>query len=217
MLYPFLFLNIISMKLDCIIIQFARLPELGTVKTRLQPELGELGCFELHQQLLKNVHDQVKLSGYFQVLSLNKLGSDKFVDHIALDTPLILQKGDDLGAKMHNAIDWGLTKANKVIVIGSDCAVLNANHIKQVADELNTHSHVLIPAEDGGYVLVAAKESYAPMFKDIKWGTGEVFEKTQYALHVGNKKAAYMPLLWDVDRAEDYKRLLKTYNNWPCI
>jgi glycosyltransferase A (GT-A) superfamily protein (DUF2064 family) len=102
-----------------------------------------------------------------------------------------------------------------VIIIGSDCAVLNKGHYDQVTELLNDNSHVFIPAEDGGYVLVAATESYPLIFSDIRWGTSEVMEKTKQVLQSGNKKAAYMPPLWDVDVAADYHRLLQRFPNWP--
>lgn len=203
------------MKLDCIVIQFARFPQLGAVKTRLQPTLGEQSCYELHQHLVKHVHDNVKHSGYFQVLSLNQLGSNALVESLALTTPIILQQGEDLGARMQNAIEWGLNKAKKVIIIGSDCVVLKKSHIERVVDQLNTHSHVLIPAEDGGYVLLGTTENYDAIFEGIEWGTDEVLLKTKRALESGNKKAEYLPPLWDVDRAEDYERLLDTLSGWP--
>jgi rSAM/selenodomain-associated transferase 1 len=203
------------MKLDCIVIQFARLPELGKVKTRLHPELGEEGCLVLHRELVAHVHNHVKSSGLFNVLALDAMGSEDLINQFAKNTPVIVQYGDDLGARMHNAIEWGLTRAHKVIIIGSDCVVLNKSHYEQVSAMLNHNSHVLIPAEDGGYVLVAATESFKPMFMDINWGTSEVMEKTKQALITGNKKAAYMPLFWAVDVAEDYHRLIAAFPTWP--
>jgi hypothetical protein len=41
-------------------------------------------------------------------------------------------------------------------------------------------------------------------------------EKTKQALQSGNKKATYMPLLWDVDIAADYHRLLQVFPNWSA-
>jgi glycosyltransferase A (GT-A) superfamily protein (DUF2064 family) len=99
------------MKLDCIIIQFARLPELGKVKTRLHPELGQEGCLNLHKELVNCIHNNLKVSTYFQVLALDTMGSEVLINKLARETPIILQQGDDLGAKMYNAIEWGLTKA----------------------------------------------------------------------------------------------------------
>jgi rSAM/selenodomain-associated transferase 1 len=203
------------MKLDCIVIQFARFPTLGGVKTRLHPELGKEGCLALYLQLLKHVHDQVQQSDLFHVISLDGTGNHPLVNSLMEMTPMILQQGGDLGERMFNAIEWGLTKANKVIIIGSDCAVLNQSHLNAVKDALNDHSHTFIPAEDGGYVLVGATESYRDIFENIEWGINTVMEKTKQAIESGNKKAAYLPLLWDVDRPEDYHRLLDCYPNWP--
>lgn len=205
------------MKLDCVVIQFARFPKLGGVKTRLSPELGDKGCLKVYLELLKHVHSQVNNSGIFHVVALDATGNDPLVNTLMADTPMILQKGNDLGEKMHNAIEWGLARANKVIIIGSDCVVLEPNHLTEVSSALNDHSHVFIPAEDGGYVLVAAIESYSNIFKNIEWGTSEVMAKTKKALAAGNKKAAYLPPLWDVDRPEDYLRLLAHYPSWPNV
>jgi rSAM/selenodomain-associated transferase 1 len=205
------------MKLDCIVIQFARFPKLGGVKTRLHPELGKEGCLPFYLELVRHVHDQVKQSGLFHVIALDDTGTDPLMNELMKTTPMILQYGNDLGERMHNAIAWGLTKANKVIVIGSDCVVLNQAHLKSVVNELEDHSHVFIPAEDGGYVLVAATQSYGDIFTDIEWGTNIVMDKTKAAIMAGNKKAAYLPLLWDVDRPEDYRRLLEQFPNWPNL
>lgn len=207
----------IFMKLNCIVIQMARFPKLGHVKTRLNPELGEEGSLNLYLQLLRCVHNQALQSPYANVLALDTLGDHCLVNELAQQTPVILQQGDDLGARMFNAIKWGLKRAHKVIVIGSDCVVLNGDHFDQVIRALDDHSHAFIPAEDGGYVLIAATQAYEPIFKDIVWGTGEVMEKTKHALGLGDKKAAYFSPLWDVDVAEDYHRLLRVYPNWPSL
>ncbi len=203
------------MKLDSIIIQMARFPELGCVKTRLNPELGEQGSLNLYLQLLRHVHDQAQQSQFTHVVALDKFGDHFLVNELAKQTAMILQQGDDLGERMFHAINWGLTLAYKVILIGSDCVVLNGGHFNQVIRALDDHSHAFIPAEDGGYVLVAATEAYEPIFKDIEWGTEVVMDKTKKALELGDKKAAYFSPLWDVDVAEDYHRLCSLYPNWP--
>ena len=203
------------MKLDSIIIQMARFPELGCVKTRLNPELGEQGSLNLYLQLLRHVHDQAQQSQFTHVVALDKFGDHFLVNELAKQTAMILQQGDDLGERMFHAINWGLTLAYKVILIGSDCVVLNGGHFNQVIRALDDHSHAFIPAEDGGYVLVAATEAYEPIFKDIEWGTEVVMDQTKKALELGDKKAAYFSPLWDVDVAEDYHRLRSLYPNWP--
>jgi rSAM/selenodomain-associated transferase 1 len=196
---------------DHIIIQFAKLPQLGQVKTRLAPAIGDQACLDLHLQLLEFTHNQLthvtqKLGG-LSVLSLNHLGEHEVIERIAQTTPVIVQKGDDLGERMANAIRWGLTLAKKVLIVGSDCPVLTLEYYQQALSELDDQPHVFINAEDGGYVLVGATQACDELFEDVPWGTEHVMAVTFERLGAANKKAAILGPLWDVDRPEDLQRL----------
>lgn len=197
------------MKLDCLIIQFAKLPELGKVKTRLASKLGNNGCLELHKKLVGYVNQTLLTGPVFHMLAFNKLEDSDWLKLYATHTPVMLQQGDGLGARMKHAITWGLTRANKVIIVGSDCPVLSHGDIEQVVTSLERHDHCFIPAEDGGYVLIAATEVFDPIFQNMPWGTDKVLKITQQKLIAGNKQVEYLSSLWDVDRPEDYERLIK--------
>ncbi|MFY0641742.1 MAG: TIGR04282 family arsenosugar biosynthesis glycosyltransferase [Bermanella sp.] len=205
--------------LDHIIIQFAKLPVLGKVKTRLSPDIGDQSCLELHRQLLQYTHDNLKLAtdalGGISVLSIDQFGADSQIEEIAKTTPLLVQVGNDLGERMANAIRWGLTLANKVLIVGSDCPVLTVEYYQQALNELNHEAHVFINAEDGGYVLVGATQTCDELFKDVPWGTGDVMAATFERLGAANKKAAILGPLWDVDRIDDLHRLKQLKSNWP--
>lgn len=202
-----------------IIIQFAKLPRLGQVKTRLAPTLGDQACLDLHIQLLQHTHDQLtrvtqKLGG-LSVLSLGQLGEHQVIERIAQQTPLVVQQGSDLGERMANGICWGLTLAKKVLIVGSDCPVLTLDHYRQALDALDDEAHVFINAEDGGYVLVGATQACDELFDNVPWGTEDVMAVTFQRLAAANKKAAILGPLWDVDRAEDFERLKQLKPNWP--
>jgi rSAM/selenodomain-associated transferase 1 len=205
--------------LDHIIIQFAKLPVLGKVKTRLSPDIGDQSCLELHRQLLQYTHDNLKLAtdalGGLSVLSIDQFDADSQIEEIAKTTPLLVQVGNDLGERMANAIRWGLTLANKVLIVGSDCPVLTVEYYQQALNELNHEAHVFINAEDGGYVLVGATQTCDELFKDVPWGTGDVMAATFERLGAANKKAAILGPLWDVDRIDDLNRLKQLKPNWP--
>lgn len=207
------------MKSEKLIIQFAKLPKLGKVKTRLQPTLGEVGCLELHIQLLCHTHDVIRSftheRGGLQFLSVDALAHQEDIESLGKHTPIILQDGEDLGEKMSNAINWGLTLAKKVIIVGSDCPVLEAKHYEQAFSELDHEAHVFINAEDGGYVMVGASQPCEYLFDDVPWGTEEVMRVTIERLQAANKKATILGPLWDVDRTEDYQRLLSYNPAWP--
>ncbi len=205
------------MKLDILVIQFAKFPRLAQVKTRLRPLLKDEGCYQFHLELMIHCNKTLKAAGLFNILALDQLGQHETVNVLAKSTPLILQEGADLGEKMKNAMAWGLGLANKIIIIGSDCPVLTPQYFKEVQASLNENDHVFIPAEDGGYVLIAATQVFSNIYEKIDWGTEKVMEQTKLALIAGNKKAAYLPPLWDIDRPEDYLRLMQEFPNWPSF
>lgn len=204
---------------DHIIIQFAKLPRLGQVKTRLAPAIGDEACLALHTQLLQFTHAQIvkanQALGGLSALSLNHLGEHEVIEKIAQSTPVIVQKGSDLGERMAHAIRWGLTVAKKVLIVGSDCPVLSGDYYQQALNALDDEPHVFINAEDGGYVLVGARQTCDELFQDVPWCTEDVMAVTFQRLGAANKKAAILGPLWDVDRLEDLARLKQLKPNWP--
>ena len=203
------------MKLDCLLIQFAKFPRLGGVKTRLKPLLQDDGCFQLHLELMSCVNENLKASGIFQILSIDQLGQYDTINQLAGHTPILLQQGDDLGERMQHALAWGLQRAKKVIIVGSDCPVIKAQHLKLITEKLNSASHAFIPAEDGGYVLIACTQVLPEIFEGIAWGTEHVMQQTRDKLQQAKQSAFYAEPLWDVDRPEDYHRLKQNFVNWP--
>ena len=207
--------------LDHIFIQFAKLPELGNVKTRLSPAIGDEACLQLHIQLLTHTHKLLQQAqqtlGGMSVLSLGKIGDDPLVASLAQQTPLMVQQGSDLGERMGNAIEWGLTLAKKVIIVGSDCPVLSLDYLSDALQALDEEDHVFINAEDGGYVLVGARKPCLELFQNVPWGSEYVMEKTLLRLQENHKKAVILGPLWDVDREEDYERLRLAFPEWPDI
>lgn len=205
--------------LDFLVIQFAKLPQLGRVKTRLAPDIGHDACLALHYELLQHTH--TTLQGLTQspstmtVLFLDQLGQDEIIDTIASGTPIMLQKGEDLGAKMANALAWGLTQAKKVCIVGSDCPVLSHDDLNQALSALNEFEMVFIAAEDGGYVLVGASQLDESVFSDVPWGGEHVMDVTLKRVAQAQVKTKVLGPLWDVDRFADYQRLLDVMPNWP--
>lgn len=193
-------------KLDCLVIQFAKFPVKGNVKTRLQPLLGEDGCYEFHQRLTRHMAQQLVQSKFFSVLALDQLQAHNMLSEPLNDLPIILQKGDTLGERMMNAMTWGFSHAHKVLIVGSDAPILNETYLLKASNALDTHSHVFYPAEDGGYVMIGATLIEPSIFKNIPWGTQDVMAMTQARLNTSSHTVAYLETLWDVDVAEDFSR-----------
>jgi len=205
------------MSKDCLIIQFAKFPRLGAVKTRLQGLLAEQGCYELHIKLLSHVNHVIVESGFNHVLALDKLGQLECIDEIAKHSPLLLQQGDDLGAKMQTAMNWGLKHYKKVIIVGSDCPAIETHHYESVSRALDESEQVFIPAEDGGYVLIGATKINETIYSHMPWGTSDVMQETKNRLKQQGASSACLAELWDVDRPEDYRRLIELQPSFDVL
>jgi rSAM/selenodomain-associated transferase 1 len=117
---------------------------------------------------------------------------------------LARQSEEDLGARMLRALTM---VGGPALVIGADCPVLTAGHLRSAAHVLDTDDAVVLPAEDGGYVLIGMRAPCAALFADIPWGMGRVMGDTRRRL--SNLGLAWQEpvLLWDLDLPSDLERL----------
>jgi rSAM/selenodomain-associated transferase 1 len=189
---------------------FAKPPVEGKVKTRLIPDIGEKSATAIYQHCLKSNIKLVKQSAFEYQIWLTEVS-----DHPLFKNEKVkIQQGNNLGEKMLHALTEALSLHTKVILIGSDCLDLSTSLLKRVCEKLEQHELVFIPALDGGYVLIAAKESIDPnIFKDIEWGSDSVLTQTlERAMQSGIDTAVLNPLR-DIDRVDDVQHYaeLKQY------
>ena len=98
-----------------------------------------------------------------------------------------------------------------VLLIGADCPALTARHLCQARQALlGGADAVLAPAEDGGYVLMGLSRFDARLFEDIAWGSDGVLQETRARLRALGWRWRELETLWDVDRPEDYERLVES-------
>lgn len=174
------------------IIVFARAPRAGRVKTRLIPLLGEQGVARLHARLLRRA-------------LTTALEAD--LGPVELWTTR-RQRGADLGARMYHAFARSLRRAERVVLIGSDCPVLRGSDLRKAARWLAGGADaVFAPAEDGGYALIALRRVSPRLFQGMQWGGAQVMAQTRVRLAALGWRWRELPLVWDVDRPEDYRRL----------
>lgn len=84
--------------------------------------------------------------------------------------------------------------------------MLTPGHLQQAADLLQSVDAVLIPAEDGGYVLIGFRKPVPEVFTRIEWSTPQVLEQTRERLREAGASWHELPTLWDVDEAADWLR-----------
>jgi len=181
------------------IIVFAKAPVPGEAKTRLIPRLGEWRAARLHERLTRHAVRTAIAAGCGRV-EIHGTRRHSFFDSLGL--PFRLQRGRDLGERMHHA----LARNPGAILIGTDCPELTVADLRRAARLLRGgYEAVLAPAEDGGYALIALRRVAPETFRNIAWGTSTVFAETVKRLRGRRWRA--LRRVRDVDRPEDLDRL----------
>ncbi len=204
------------------IIQFAKRPTKGQVKTRLATSIGEERALLLHKKLMTSVTQICCEAELCPVqLWLSEVAEkDDFLDDLSKKYPIDIrvQWGDTLGDRMRNAINKALQHYEFVIVIGSDSPEIDAGYLEQaaakMADAGADSSLALGPAEDGGYVLIGMRKPEARLFSGIEWGSARVLKQTKAIANKIGWSVQELPILWDVDREVDYRRLILLDPDW---
>lgn len=190
---------------------FCKPPIPGRAKTRLIPALGAQGAAALHAELARATVARAVHSDLapVQVWASAEPEHAFFQDLRAeFDCTVMIQRGDDLGARMADALETTLAHAEFAVLIGTDCPLLDANYLALACAALADGADaVLGPAEDGGYVLIGLRRFDPALFTDIPWGGPEVLARTRARLANLGWTVRELATLWDVDRAEDIQRL----------
>jgi rSAM/selenodomain-associated transferase 1 len=186
----------------------AKAPIPGFAKTRLIPALGEAGAAALQARLTERAVAAATAAGTGPVTlwaapdrrhpAFAELGA-------RFGASLADQVEGDLGARMLAA----LAAANgPALVIGTDCPLLTAEHLRATADVLRNAADVaVIPAEDGGYALIGMRAPHPALFADMGWSSAGVMDETRRRLTQLGLTWREPATLWDVDVPDDLVRL----------
>jgi rSAM/selenodomain-associated transferase 1 len=194
------------------VIIFARAPRPGAVKTRLIPLLGAEGAAALHARLVKRALETARAAS-LRPIELHGTPdiNDPFFRSCAGDFAVALaaQAGGDLGARMLAAFESALATHSRALLLGSDCPALAASHLREADRALREGTDaVFVPCEDGGYALIGLRRVDPRLFAGISWGGAAVMEETRARLRKLGWPWRELETLWDVDRPQDYERLL---------
>jgi rSAM/selenodomain-associated transferase 1 len=195
------------------VIVFAKAARPGAVKTRLVPLLGEEGAAALHVKLVRRALDTLRAASLKNVqLHCTPGTDDPFFWFCSGHYGVTLheQAAGDLGERMRVALEKALASHATALVVGTDCPALTARHLRDAERALRGGDDaVFVPCEDGGYALIGVRRVDAKLFDGIAWGTGSVMADTRARLKQLGWCWTELETLWDVDRPEDYDRLVK--------
>ena len=189
---------------------FSKAPIAGYAKRRLIPVLGEEGAAQLQERMTERMVEEATAAEVGSVmLYCAPDGRHPFFQKLAHCYPISLrnQKGEELGVRMSNAIRDALEQDDAVILCGSDSIALGRHHFIQVQDELQQVEVVLIPALDGGYLLVAMCRWIPQVFEQVEWGSDRVLAQTIERLKYMKVSWKVLDPLADIDLPEDLDSL----------
>jgi uncharacterized protein len=184
---------------------FIKNPVLGKVKTRLAATLGAEQALAIYHELLRHTRetslqiDAVRFLCYSESIDLDD-------DWSADDFSKKIQHGDDLGARMAHAFETALNTSSKVVIIGSDCPLLEPAHLALAFEKLEEYSFVIGPALDGGYYLLGMRNFFPTLFHDMTWSNDSVFTNTLERIERLEQSYFLLPPLPDVDTEADWNQ-----------
>ena len=212
---------------EATLILFTKIPRPGRCKTRLIEKLGPDGAADLASAMLKDLVDALagELKPEIRCVLCFDPGDGESPESAALllremlaEVPgalhrfdFIEQRGGALGERLaHAYMQAQAQRPGPCALIGSD-ALLPAAKI-EAALLLAAHGRAgLLPALDGGYVLLALpKNAPATVFENVTWSCGETAAMQQAQLaRCGIDCEVLAPPCFDVDEERDLAVLQK--------
>jgi len=186
----------------------AKAPLPGFAKPRLIPALGAEGAALLQARLVEHA---VATACAARIGPVTLWGAPDESHPLfqalgaRLGVALARQDGGDLGERMLAAV---AAADMPVLLIGTDCPALTADHLRAAADILRGGADAaIIPAEDGGYALIGLRAPARTLFSEMHWSVPSVMEETRRRLRDLGMTWQEPVTLWDLDLPEDIERL----------
>lgn len=187
-----------------VVLVFQKNAILGKVKTRLASEIGKHRALEIYGGLIQSTYSVLEdvaapvwtyFSDYIPEIG-NKPTEKSFI-----------QEGKDLGERMANAFARSFELGmEKVVLIGTDCPMLESRHLLRAFELLTNSDLVLGPATDGGYYLIGMKHRADYLFEGIPWSTAAVLMQTIAVAKVRGLHFTLLDELSDIDTLGDWER-----------
>ena len=189
----------------------AKYPMPGRVKTRLAVAIGAAAAAALSRAFIRDLAERLAALPYAVTWAYWPRGAPfrGLLGTLPAGWRCGLQRGQDLGERMANAIRDELRRgAGPVLVIGADVPHVPAATLAEAAAALTAGCDLVLgPAADGGYYLIGVKTWRPALFSRMRWGSDAVFTATrQRARRLGLRTHVLAPI-FDVDEPEDLDRL----------
>lgn len=195
-----------------VLLFFVRWPQAGRVKTRLAAAVGDEAACAIHRRLAARCFTAARgVPGARVVVCGTGAGPADFSDWLAGADAYWDQPEADLGARLERLFARAFGEgARGVAAIGSDCPTLDSTAISRALGALDDAEVSLLPADDGGYVLVASSRLAPELFRDMPWSTPALMAATLAACRRTQQRVVVGPVFRDIDTVDDWNDFLRT-------
>jgi len=193
---------------------FARLPELGKVKTRLARSIGEARALAVYEAMLRDLFASIGGSSEqteIEMLWAPTEGADgNLISRTFGHYATAMQTGATLGDRIAMAFSerFFFHRTEKAVAIGVDDPRLSRTTIDHAFALLESCEWVLGPATDGGYYLIGCRAGAfdSTVFAGVQWGSSSVLHETLSRIAASQQTVAMLPERYDIDVEEDLRR-----------
>ncbi len=197
---------------DTTVLEFARRPVPGKVKTRLARTEGEREAARIYRLLATDVHATLMRAQRHGAFDVALCLPPEDVEEPWLEgAARVFSQGEgDLGDRLTRcftqAFDGG---ARRAFAVGTDVVGLDDARLREAVALLDDADVVLAPTPDGGYGLLGIRPNgdarWQALFEDVPWSTRDVAERTRALAANAGLRVRELRGLRDVDVAHDLR------------
>lgn len=195
---------------DPTVLLFLKAPVPGRVKTRLAADIGDEAAVAVYRQLAEQQIHQIPSNWRLRILFDPPRAEEEMKDWLGETHEFHPQRPGDLGGRLRAGVEQAFSGgADQVFCIGADCPCLHTENFLKARRMLQSDADVVvIPAEDGGFVLLGMKKPDLSLFDDIPWSQPNTLDVTLKRAEALNLTVDLLPPCFDIDTLTDLKRAI---------
>ena len=191
---------------------FAKPPVARQVKTRLAAGVGAQQAAELAAAFLADTWASVQRLPWARVI----VASTGMLPEVLVPGASVWPQGEGpLGARLERVLRRALRDAPAAIALGADSPALPVALLEAAREELMRGESVIGPAEDGGFYLLGVTAFPPGLLAGVPWSAANTCAATVERMAAQGLAPTVLPPWFDVDDADDLRRLRALLANEP--
>jgi uncharacterized protein len=192
------------------LVVFLKAPRSGFVKTRMAETVGAEAAAAAYRCIVDRLIQNLSSVGNVELRFAPDDALDEVAHWLRQGWEGRPQGSGDLGDRIHRAFAESFAEgAERVVVIGSDCPVVNVEDVETAWKKLGIYDVVIGPATDGGYWLIGLRTNRGALFQGIKWSTERVLTDTLERVAEAKLTCSLMRKLTDIDTENDWRQFIE--------